>query len=77
VNKTQWNKEYPTNPGMYWFYGYRWKGDKGRGIKPSFYLVRAKQGNNCIVYVCEGVFFYNSEVGEGLFTEAILPDNPF
>jgi len=68
-----WSKKIPTKPGIYWWYGQEYAGEK-----PSLCLVRGWQGNNEISFVREGHFFYphNKSKNSGLWISAILPEIP-
>lgn len=55
----KWTKNFPTEPGWYWFYGQQFKCSK-----PKLQAVRAFMGGNSLVMVCAGSFMYECEVGE-------------
>lgn len=80
----EWFEEYPTESGMYWFYGDPWWGTMGchyyEGATPDkkMYLVsiRGTFGS------CDGQIFYNRKFDGkragyvGKFAKAILPHPP-
>ena len=61
-----WTKGLPTEPGDYWFYGYRYgKVSCGNEASPKFMRMRVTMTvNNYLMYVTEGQFLYESEVEE-------------
>ncbi len=73
----KWSKEWPIKEGIYWFYGYRYgKTSCGRDCEPEFCLVRVDKISNGLMFTAEGQFMYKSEVEEGHFQKAVLPDPP-
>jgi hypothetical protein len=70
--ETTWSAEWPTEPGIYWFHGYRFN---SRERPPEMYLVRVTRGRDCLVCVSEGSFIFKREA-EGVWTSAIVPDPP-
>ena len=73
-----WFKEFPTEEGLYWFYGYRYgKISCGMKTKPELLLLRvSKNGLGNYLYVSEGTFMFESEVEEPHFIKASLPVIP-
>ena len=69
---TIWTTEWPTQEGLYWFYGYRFC---YREQPPNLWLVRVRTGNNCVVYASEGAFIFIQEA-EGVWAPVIIPDVP-
>jgi len=76
TNPNQWTSEWPTEPGMYWFYGWAFL-NKPRPVgEAKMVLARMVLGQNgAPVYVSRGRFMYDEEC-IGLWTPAILPDAP-
>jgi len=70
----EWTTEWPTEPGMYWFYGYRYGKDNDE--KPEMQLLEVSKIANGFMYIAEGNFMYKSEVEEAHFQKAILPKAP-
>ncbi|MHC4224516.1 MAG: hypothetical protein ACYSUN_11045 [Planctomycetota bacterium] len=70
-----WNKEWPTTPGHYWFYGRR---HKQEGEREIFFVEVAAAGENLQhrLYSCHGMFLYKSDGAKGLWMKAILPPIP-
>lgn len=66
-----WTKEWPTEPGAYWFCG---TNDR------SLQFVRAFQGGASatahLAFVADGAFLYKAEAGEGLWLPADVPEIP-
>jgi hypothetical protein len=76
--KTQWTDIWPTEAGVYWFYGWRF-GRKGlyKDDKPELCLVKVNAIKNGVTYVIDGDFFYAEEDGAvGKWIKAILPELP-
>lgn len=74
--RTQWKTEWPTEPGLYWFYGFPY-GLRERDAKIDLSLVRAvKNGQGSITCIREGHFFYKSEGAIGKFIPVELPELP-
>lgn len=80
AQKPIWSKEWPTEPGYYWFYGWTWC-DKSFRItnnkppKPHFVEVNKTSGQS-LIYVTKGNFMYKSERHIGLWTPAFPPEAP-
>lgn len=70
--KIKWSKKFPTKVGMYWFYGYRFKGEKDK----EFTLVKVNKISKGFMYSAEGHFMFESETGEGTFCKVVLPELP-
>lgn len=70
--------DWPKKPGNYWFYGYRYGKFDGNGdvdAKPELVLCKARKTANGIMMVTgDGQFFYESEVEQGNFIPATLPE---
>jgi len=75
TNPNQWTSEWPTEPGMYWFYG--WPFLQGEPTdEPEWVSVEVFfDGGGKSVWVGGGHFMFKSE-NRGLWTPAILPDAP-
>ena len=70
-----WTKEWPTEPGYYWFYAYRYgKISCGQETKPKLMLMEARRIMNGFMYTTDGQFVYESEPEEAWFMKAELPD---
>ena len=74
----KWTKEFPTEEGVYWFYGYRFgKISCGSQEKPKLMIVKVyKSGQGDMTYVAEGNFMYKSEVEDAHFLKTDIPDLP-
>lgn len=75
----EWSTEIPTEPGQYWFYGYRYgKESCGRKQEPVFVYVevRGVSGGKTMM-VGEGQFMFKAEIEEAHFLPINLPEAPF
>lgn len=70
-----WSSEWPTEPGRYWFYGWRSTFAKNNS-KPSLMMVNVRQVANSLMFITDGVFLYKGEGAEGVFCSAIAPSLP-
>ena len=69
----EWTIEWPTKPGQYWFYGFRWK-DRDR--PPKFYYVSVRKIANGFAYVEGHAFMYKAEKDYGVWAQVELPVLP-
>jgi len=69
----KWTKTWPTEPGMYWFYGWPF-GEKSH--KPELNLVRLWAVSNGVIMIRDGTSWFKNEGGIGMFCEVKLPDLP-
>lgn len=72
----EWTKEWPTEPGWYWFFGWPYSGEKDSGREPELNTVEVIEIPNDLVFVRRGSFWYKSDGGEGLFRKATVPPLP-
>ncbi len=74
----EWSTEFPTKPGNYWFYGYRWgRVNCGHKCDPEWMVVRADTcGSGDLIYVADGNFMFESEVEDARFAPLVLPEFP-
>ena len=73
----KWTTEFPTKPGKYWFYGYRFgKVSCGLLQKPELLYVQVRKIQNGFIYIANGQFMSKHEVEEPHFQEVILPELP-
>ncbi|NQS88493.1 hypothetical protein HQ584_01705 [Patescibacteria group bacterium] len=73
----KWSKKWPTEEGIYWFYGYRYgKISCGSENKPEYMMVTVYKISNGFMYTGNGQIMYESEVEDAHFQKAILPDPP-
>lgn len=68
--KTIWTSQWPTEPGMYWFYGQRYGIGEAR-----LSLVEASCSMTGMNYMCRGGFFTPKEA-TGVFAPIALPTLP-
>lgn len=69
-----WTKEWPTEPGWYWFYGQTSRQLYDR--PPRMMLVKVSEIVNGVCYVTEGRFLYKAEGARGLWVRAYRPQPP-
>ena len=67
-----WTKEIPTEPGFYWFYGFRFKNDKEQRLLPAR-VIQISNGTSTLI---DGHFGYQSEFGDFQFIKANTPELP-
>ncbi len=73
----EWTTEFPTEPGTYWFYGYRYgKTSCGREAKPEMMLVMANEVSNGLMVTAEGQFMFEREIEQASFAKTELPYSP-
>ena len=70
---TEWTKDWPQKPGVYWFYGWPFK-DRERPTKIHF--VEVRKISNGMIYVTNGHFLYKTEGADGYWCEAYPPEPP-
>lgn len=69
-----WTKEWPTEPGYYWFYGQPYAKTL---YDPRLHIVTVhRTANESIVYLVEGSFMRKSAGVEGVWCPAMLPEPP-
>lgn len=68
-----WSREWPTEPGDYWFYGWTHECAKGN---PRMGLAQVCQIANGLAHIVRGALAYESDGAEGFWTRATLPDPP-
>jgi len=66
-------REWPTQPGWYWFMGIRFKGSPHHGYETALVCMKAA-ANGTLIGVSNGGMIYKSEVGEHLWAFADVPD---
>ena len=73
----EWATTWPTEPGRYWFYGYRY-GYVSCGCPedPVLMSVEVWKAANGVAYVAEGQFMYPKETKEAHFIKAAIPEFP-
>lgn len=64
-----WRSEFPTEPGVYWFWGHRFKGDEEERL--LYVTVKSNSSGNIFV-IANDNFMFKSEVGKGLFAKINL-----
>lgn len=74
----QWTREWPTKPGVYWFYGWPYgKSESGARVRaPEWNLVKVMKCSNGVITVRDGSPWYRHEGWDGMFCEADRPAVP-
>jgi len=73
----QWTKEWPTEPGWYWFCGWRGRWLFNRKTIPHLHTVKVTiAGDNRPIYICDGQFMYRDERPIGFFLPLEMPELP-
>ena len=74
----EWQREWPTELGRWWFYGWSWGGARARADKPELYLVDVGETVvlGSMVYETDGEFLYKEEGATGMWMKAQLPELP-
>ena len=72
-----WTAEWPTDPGWYWFYGYRFGRDDDKD-KPELLPVQVWRIANGVAWVVggRGHFMYQGEGTTGLWLPLSEPEAP-
>ena len=71
-----WSREWPTEPGWYWFYGFPFgKGRYGEQL-PRLVPINVQRASNDWIYSAISHFLYKEEGAEGLWTPMVIPDLP-
>jgi len=73
-----WQTEWPTESGVYWFYGWCWEKHSARERveEPEMHLVSVRVMSNGVSCVTNGHFLYKAEGAEGMWLKAELPEPP-
>lgn len=70
----EWSKVFPTEPGLYWFWGYRY--GKKAGDDPELTLLLVTPCANGMLSIADAQFMWESEVEEAFFMPVDVPDLP-
>lgn len=60
----KWTKEWPNEPGSYWFYGCLYKGEV-----PKLYYIECWEVGNGNMFVANGSMWNKTEAGPGVFAK--------
>jgi hypothetical protein len=76
---TKWQDNFPQEEGYWWFYG--WRFDRINRItdkpnKPEICFVKVRKASNAFMYITNGGFMYEQEIGGGKWLKATLPELP-
>ncbi len=77
----QWSPDFPTEPGMFWFYGWSFLRPQDEKPppnenQPELYLVKAKHGfGNKLYFVAKGTLIF-PQTSLGVWKEAEIPPAP-
>lgn len=75
-NQPEWTKEWPSEPGFYWFYGRLGK----RYLPPELHFIKthptqvSREGR--ITFIAEGISFWRESNIDGYWMPADLPSPP-
>ena len=69
-----WQDEWPTESGMWWFYGYTFKREGKEN--PNLHLVEVFRTSNSLAYTTHGGFLYKEEGAIGKWQKVTLPELP-
>lgn len=70
---TNWQNEWPSETGFWWFYGKTFKSTK---IELHFVKVINTAVPGTLVYITNGHFLYQEEGATGCWTKVQLPELP-
>lgn len=81
MEKSTWTYEWPTKPGLYWFYGwitgYHFLHIEDEPLPAELDLVEVGiDSTGSLFYVTDGRFVFKEEDGYGKWQLAVLPDLP-
>ncbi|MFA5375886.1 MAG: hypothetical protein WC455_09105 [Dehalococcoidia bacterium] len=75
--KEQWSTEFPTEPGHYLFYGFRYgRVSCGYKCKPELMFMTVWNISGGLMYVADGQSIEKYEVEDAHFLKAMLPELP-
>ncbi len=76
----KWQDEWPTEKGLWWFYGWPFgkEGFLGKDRKPELCLVTVSGpiASGSFMYIAKGTFLYTKEGATGKWQKAVLPKLP-
>jgi len=76
MNK-EWSKEWPTEPGWYWFCGWKTKWLFDNKSIPLLQTLKVRiSGNNYPMYICDGHFMFKEDHPIGFFLPLETPELP-
>lgn len=71
-----WQNEWPTEPGLYFFYGWMWDKEPGKR-EPQWSIVSVEElPREGLSYICNGSFMYKSENHTGKWLKVLVPSEP-
>ncbi len=74
---SKWTTKFPTEPGLYWFYSYRYgKISCGQESKPELMLAKLRTIGNGTMLIADGQFVDESEVEQAHFMKCVPPKLP-
>jgi len=74
---SEWTTEFPTEEGLYWFYGYRYgKISCGSTNEPELSKVDVHVVKNGFMYIADGQFMYEGDVEQPHFQKITPPELP-
>lgn len=73
--QVEWSKEWPKEPGFYWFYGFRFQNSKDPELQLARFFASGPDGRQ-LVGVDRSGFIYDSELGLRRWAKAETPELP-
>lgn len=70
--KLTWSKDWPTEPGRYWFYGVSHKCSTENLLRPA----EVRKISNGIMYIADGAFIYKEDGAVGWWAPLVEPELP-
>ena len=74
--EAKWTMEWPTEPGLYWFYGWSSKWARESCAKIRVDMVNVHAISNGVMYSMSGQLMFVQEGGMGYWTKADVPAAP-
>jgi hypothetical protein len=80
ISEPGWTKDWPTKPGLYWFFGWLSEFAIRNDREPRLEIVKAMEAGppekQWMSFVSNGGFVYKSEGAKGFFKPMDLPELP-
>jgi hypothetical protein len=72
----RWTKEWPTEPGWYWFYGIKFQMVKDYKDRTDLHPIKVRKIANGVAHIAGSHFLYKAEGADGWWAKMDLPDLP-
>lgn len=74
---SKWTTKFPTEPGLYWFYSYRYgKISCGQECEPELMLATVHKIADGTMLIADGQYVHKSEVEQAHFMKCVPPKLP-